>query len=208
MPPNLQERTGIFAHLPFRGKVQKYPWLQCRVPTAYETLRGAWTADEDFEQNLHDLWMTGLSCRHSPATCRAICRCRVGGPMESTKETSCWWSMWKRTENPPTRNQYVLLDPVIGRTSPVGGTSANPSFDRVRETPMGTSNLLRSLSADRLIMRTSYAMALGFRIPGYKFEIPQLSGFLRAQWVGIRFLCLHVAACLDHSLMTGASELG
>ena len=60
MPPNLQERTGIFAHLPFRGKVQKYPWLQCRVPTAYETLRVAGTADEDFEQNLHDLWMAGL----------------------------------------------------------------------------------------------------------------------------------------------------
>ncbi len=51
-------------------------------------------------------------------------------------------------------------------------------------------------------------MVLGFRIPEYKLGIPQLSGFLRAQGFGIRFLCLDVAPALDHGLMAGAEELG
>ena len=51
-------------------------------------------------------------------------------------------------------------------------------------------------------------MVRGFRIPGYKLGIPQLSGFLRAQWFGIRFLGLDVAPGLDHGLMAGAEELG
>ncbi len=51
-------------------------------------------------------------------------------------------------------------------------------------------------------------MVLRFWIPRYKLGIPQLGGFPRAQWFGIRFLCLDVAPGLDYGLMTGAEELG
>ncbi len=51
-------------------------------------------------------------------------------------------------------------------------------------------------------------MVLGFRIPGYKLGIPQLIGFLRAQWCGIRFLGRDVAPGLDHGLAADTEELG